>query len=247
MSVIALIPARQGSKGVPGKNWKHLPSAGGSKALFLLACDCAWAAGVDRVVVSSDRHRGPGGWQERFVPIVGMTGEQFRERVSWLDRPPDLAQDDTPMLAVVQHALQQIPGEPDDIIVLLQPTQPLRTPQTVRKAIEALTEDWDSVVTIAPIPRSHAPDFSLVYCNTTLGVSPHFGTWAERPTRRQDAMWPYIADGTAYVFRRRTVKEHGNIYGELVRGLIIPPEDTCELDTEADWAALLKRWESRKC
>jgi CMP-N,N'-diacetyllegionaminic acid synthase len=212
MSIIALIPARRGSKGCPGKNTRYL----GGYTLIEHAVRCALEAGC-KAVVSTDITHLPTKKPEWWASL---------KNVSWLDRPAELAQDSTPMLDVVTHALEQIPGQPDDLICLLQPTQPFRTPARVREAIQALTPDWDSVVTITPLPRSHAPEFVLGYCNTTLSTFPMQGTWAGRPTRRQDALWPYLPDGTAYVFRRKTVEAFGNIYGELVRGIILEPHET---------------------
>jgi CMP-N,N'-diacetyllegionaminic acid synthase len=240
VSVIALIPARSGSKGIPGKNFRQL----GGKTLVQHAVDCARAAGIDRICVSTD--------------LQSITADDVGADVLYRDAA--LAADDTPMLAVVQDFLARMAhlytatlpawtGKPteqtlnEQIVVLLQPTAVFRTPARVREAIQALTPDWDSVVTITPLPRSHAPEFVLGYCNTTLSTFPMQGTWAGRPTRRQDALWPYLPDGTAYVFRRKTVEAFGNIYGELVRGIILEPHETCELDTEADWAAVQARWE----
>jgi CMP-N,N'-diacetyllegionaminic acid synthase len=166
----------------------------------------------------------------------------------WIHRPPALAQDDTPMIDVVKHALEQVPGEPDDIWVLLQPTQPLRTPAHVREAIRLLQEgDADSVVSVVELPRTHHPDLVCHIMNGQLyGI--HYGEdgWAcygvaRQPSRRQDVEPVYIRDGTVYAFYRRTVEREGNIYGTRVLPLIIPPDETCELDTPEDWARLEAR------
>src|SRR5689334_4421421 len=108
MRTLALIPARAGSKGIPGKNWK--PFAGGgslaARAWFIgtFVCDSAY--------VSTDKDK-----DEAFAAPPWT--------MPCIQRPPELAQDDTPMLPVVQHALRTIKSE-HDVIVLLQPTQPLR-------------------------------------------------------------------------------------------------------------------------
>jgi CMP-N,N'-diacetyllegionaminic acid synthase len=157
-------------------------------------------------------------------------------------RPAELAQDDTPMPAVVQHALQQIPGQPDDIIVLLQPTQPLRKPEHVQAAIALLRESGaDSVVSVVALPKTHSPSMQSVMESGRLWPYLPQGY----PASRQQCIQTYIRDGTVYAFWRKTVDQHGTIYGQDVRPLIIPPEDTCELDTEADWAALEARWKAK--
>lgn len=243
MSVLALIPARSGSKGIVGKNWRAL----GGKPLVVHAMDCAMDARIDAYVSTDNSAR------IRNLTWLGMdqydTGPTVTRAV--IDRPSELAQDDTPMIDVVKHALSEIPGEPDQIIVLLQPTQPFRTPAHITVAIALLQESGaDSVVSVVTLPQTHSPDM-------LFGFSPRdarFGWWLhvyEQPnywepvTRRQDARPAYMRDGTVYAFRRATVEKYGAIYGRDVLPLIIPPDESCELDTEADWAEVVRRWEAR--
>lgn len=237
MSVIALIPARSGSKGIPGKNFRLL----GGRTLVGHAAMCAQAAGCDRVIVSSDRV------VEWVANTTGGDVDSAHDPQLFL-RPAELAQDDTPMIAVVQHALQQLPGAPDDVIVLLQPTQPLRKPDHIREAVRLLRETQaDSVVSVVELPLTHSPDMlgqvfdgELVpwMADKELG----FGRW---PTRRQDARPAVKRDGTVYAFRRATIGQSNGLYGYRSVPLLIDPIDSCELDTEADWAALEQRWEAR--
>lgn len=164
----------------------------------------------------------------------------------WIRRPAELAQDDTPMIAVVRHALDAIPGEPDDIIILLQPTQPLRKPKHVQEAIRILKETQaDSVVSVVPLPLTHDWTFQLRMDAFGKLVPWIHRDWTHLPTCRQEVIQSYIRDGTVYAFRRRTVVQHGNIYGRDVRPLLIDPADSCELDTELQWDALEKRWQAR--
>ena len=65
------------------------------------------------------------------------------------------------------------------------------------------------------------------------------------PTRRQDLKPVYIRDGTVYAFWRKTL-ESGSLYGQVCRALVIPPEDTCPLDTMADWAEAERRVRERE-
>jgi CMP-N,N'-diacetyllegionaminic acid synthase len=241
VSVIALIPARSGSKGIPGKNFRKLDD----RTLVGWAAKCAREASIDERWVSSD------------VPFADV-GDGF---VRHIHRPAELAQDDSPMIAVVRHALQRIPGEPDDIIVLLQPTQPFRKPEHVREAIRLLRETGaDSVVSVVELPKTHSPEMVLrLYDRPPIGKPDQWATtlqpwgrpgfadddWKQLRTRRQHAEAAYMRDGTCYAFYRKTVEQHGNLYGQDVRPLIIDPADTCELDTEADWTALERRWKER--
>lgn len=224
--VIAVIPARSGSKGIPNKNFRDL----GGIPLWWHAMDCAERAGYS-TCISSDRAVQPE-WR-------------YGERPSdWIVRPAELAQDDTPMIDVVRHALDAMPGEDDDIWLLVQPTQPFRKPEHLRQAVALLRETQaDSVVSVVP---TLSPD--LVCRMQTSGRLVPWDDgrgWYEIPTRRQDAEPAYRRDGTVYAFWRCTVARWGSIYGDYVRPLLIDPADSCDLDTEADWQAVEARWARR--
>ena len=249
--VLAIIPARTGSKGISYKNFRAL--AGRSPLTRALdVCHALYQGGLAcRVVVSSDVQAddvSPAHTLEFHWHGVGLP-------VQYLDRQSSLAQDDTPMIAVVQHVLKQIPGPPEQIIVLLQPTQPLRQPQHITAAIELLRSSGaDSVVSVVELPKAHSPDLVCEVVlspggDTKLRPWPYEscdGTsmrpWSERPTRRQVARSAFIPDGTVYAFYRRNVI-WGHLYGggDRVQPLIIPPEETCALDTLADWAEAERR------
>ena len=224
--VIGLVPARLGSKGCPGKNLRVL----GDLSLIDHALRCARRAHIPAyelwLTTDYDYPEEPPDPEIAFRVIT---------------RPSELAQDDTPMIAVVQHALQQIPGQPDDIIVLLQPTQPFRKPEHIRTAIALLQESGaDSVVSVVPLPLTHSPD--MLGAITAGGRLKPWNNEAW-PTRRQQATSAYMRDGTVYCFRRETVERHGTIYGKDCRPLILDPSESCELDTELDWAEVVARWE----
>lgn len=168
------------------------------------------------------------------------------EPFMFVRRPPELAQDDTPMIAVVQHVLAQIPGPENQIIVLLQPTQPLRTAAHVQAAITLLQETQvDSVVSVVKIPPVLHPAFQCVIVDGALvpwqvKQSSELD-WRSVPTCRQHVEDIYQRDGTVYAFWRKTVITYGTIYGLNVRPLIISPEETCALDTLADWTEAERR------
>ncbi len=232
--VVALIPARLGSKGIPGKNFRML----GDRPLFAHAIACAYESGCDLVALSTDA-------EHPTTPY-----QLCRE----IERPAALAQDDTPMFDVVRHAVDTLGLADEDIIVLLQPTQPLRTPEHVKQAIALLRESGaDSVVSVVELPLTHSPDFALsitdgrLYPFEDVTDSWDYGRdWDSIPTRRQDARQVYIRDGTVYALFVRALKG-GNLYGQgrNVRPLIIPPEQSCSLDTPEDWDALVIRFEAR--
>ncbi len=219
---LAIIPARANSKGVPGKNVRALVGV----SPIDRAIRCAIEAGC-LTYLSTD-----------------LSGNDWG--VSVIRRPPDLAQDDTPMIDVVRHVLAAVPGPSEQIIVLLQPTQPLRTPAHVQAAMARLEAgDCDSVVSVVELPLTHSPD--LVWQRVGDWVRPWPTKTIRRHdmTRRQDATPACIRDGTVYAFWRKTVSWYGTLYGDRCRALVIPASESCPLDDMEDWAEAERRLRDR--
>jgi CMP-N-acetylneuraminic acid synthetase len=150
-------------------------------------------------------------------------------------RPAELSQDESPMLPVIQHALQELAarGWTPEIVVLLQPTSPLRRPQHVREAVELLRQGGvDSVVTVVEVPKHLSPDYLM---RIEDGALRPFLPEGARVTRRQDARAAYSRDGTVYAFRRETLDRFGSIYGANCRPLVIPSAESLSIDTPGDW------------
>jgi N-acylneuraminate cytidylyltransferase len=172
--------------------------------------------------------------------------DRHRYDTVWIQRPPELAQDSTPMVDVVRHALAQVPGPDDQIVVLLQPTQPLRQPKHVRAAIALLqTSGADSVVSIVSAPS--IDKLLGLYKGQLHGYQETHDGWGVEyalgnlPERRQDCEPSYLRDGTVYACWRRTVTTSGTIYGERAVPLIIPASESCALDTSEDWIEAERR------
>jgi CMP-N,N'-diacetyllegionaminic acid synthase len=235
VSILAIIPARSGSVSIPHKNLRPLPDGssclGRAVAVANEVCDL--------VYVSTDY----------TVPELWAAGVSCG---NVLRRPAELCGPDVPMIDVVRHAMSGMQNTlfaaPDTIVVLLQPTQPLRKPEHVREAIRLLQETpkASSVMSVVQLPAAHHPEFVVAIAD---GEIEHWTNCCECPAhsplvfppRRQAVAPAYIRDGTVYAFYRRTVEREGNIYGTRVLPLIIPPEETCELDTPEDWARLEAR------
>jgi CMP-N-acetylneuraminic acid synthetase len=223
--VLGLVPARAGSKGVPGKNVRPLYG----RPLLAYTADAAKASGViERLVLSTDS-----------IEIADV-GRALGLDVPFL-RPAELAGDESPMLAVIEHTVSMLDasGWAADIVVLLQPTSPLRRPEHIRRAVEMLGEhDADSVVTVVELPRHLSPDYVMRFED---GWLVNFLPSGSRITRRQDARPAYIRDGTVYAFWRRTLAEHRSIYGPRCRPLVIPAEESLSIDTPDDWREAERR------
>jgi len=217
--VLGLVPARSGSKGVPGKNVR--PLAG--HTLLEYTARAARESGVlDRVILSTDS------------PDIADAGRRAGLEVPFM-RPATLAADDTPMLPVIQHAVAETArsGWTPDVIVLLQPTSPLRRPDRIREAVNLLRDtNADSVVTVVEVPRHLSPDYVM---RIDEGRLKPFLSDGARVTRRQDARPAYSRDGTVYAFRRTTIERFGGIYGDDCRPLLIDPDESLSIDSPADW------------
>lgn len=220
LRILGLIPARGGSKGIPNKNLRSL----GGKPILQLAHEAALnSRAVDRVVLSTD--------SEDIAALARSVGID----VPFL-RPPELAQDDTPMIAVLKHLIDQLAesGEVPDAIMLLQPTAPLRKADTLKTAAELLQpEEVDSVVSVTAIPQHYAPHYAMKV--TPEGVLTHYLPDSASIKRRQDVPKAYSRDGTVYLFRTRTLDKFGDIYGDHCVPLVIPAEGSINLDTMEDW------------
>jgi len=221
LKALALIPARGGSKGIPGKNLK--PLAG--KPLIAYAAEAARASGVvERLLLTTDSEE------------IAALGRSLGLEVPFL-RPAELAADDTAMIEVVRHALAWLAeaGDVPEALVLLQPTAPLRRPEQIAAAVRLLAaEGCDSVVSVVPLPLHFCPDYVM---RIEAGRLVSFLPEGERASRRQDVRPAYSRDGTVYAFRCETVARYGNIYGADCRALLVDPALSINLDTPADWAA----------
>jgi CMP-N-acetylneuraminic acid synthetase len=216
--ILGLIPARAGSKGIQRKNELAL----GGRTLIERTVDVARASHViDRLVLTTD--------SETIAEIGRRAG------IEVLMRPVELAGDDTPMLPVVQHAVAALEHDGEaacDAIALLQPTQPLRRPEHIRAAVELLAESGaSSVASVVPIPSHYAPEYAMRIDHGNL--VPYLPD-APPVARRQDVAAAYSRDGTIYLIRRETLRA-GDLYGPSCKALVVPWEESVNLDTPGDW------------
>lgn len=221
---LAIIPARGGSKGIPRKNIKHLAG----KPLIARTIEPARAAGVfDRVVVSTDDAE------------IADVARQHHADVPFL-RPQALAQDETPTLPVIEHAVQWLKeneGVEYEYVVVLEPTFPLRTPEHIKEALALLYEsDADSVVSVVPVPGHFKPHWQfLLNDNQTLSV---FTGEAVRDIipRRQELPVTYTRNGAIYAFKANLLfQENPTMYGEKTVGYLMGEEYSVDIDEPDDW------------
>jgi CMP-N-acetylneuraminic acid synthetase len=223
--IVALIPARAGSKGVPGKNW--LPINGVD--CVTRAIECAVKSGViGSIVVSTDSDE-----VRRNVAAIARPDVYIRHR------PEELARDDTPMFDVVKDALLWLRyaiGIEPSAIVLLQPTSPLRLPEQVAKAVAIYSKtNVSSVVCVSPVPTKYHRDVQrgLNYPGYRNPGYLNYG-FDNVPALRQELGPRYIRNGYVYVFNPGVIDD-GLLYGDESMPLTIDGP-TISIDTPEDWA-----------
>lgn len=214
--ILAIIPARGGSKGIPRKNIRFLCG----KRLIAYAIETALNSKlIDRVVVSTE--------DEEIAKITLAYGAEV------IPRPLELAQDDTPSLPVYKHAinyLEQIENFHPDIIVILQPTSPLRTVKDIDRAIQKFLEtECDSVVSVCEV--EHSPHWIYTLEGDSLKPVIEGG---EKITRRQDAPETCRLNGAIYVTYRDIIMEQNRVLGGDMRAYIMPVERSVDIDTGID-------------
>ena len=215
--VLALIPARGGSKGLPGKNIR--PLAG--KPLLAWTVEAALqAAAPDRVVLSSD--------DEAIMAAARDCGCEVPFR-----RPAALATDTASSLDVVLHALDELPGF--DVLLLLQPTSPLRTAADIDAAC-ALFERQGALSCVSVSPVAQSP-YWMYTLDAQQGLSPLLPL-PEGITRRQDLPPVVALNGAIYLADIPWLKRTRSFVGEGSVAYTMPRERSLDIDTEADWRAL---------
>jgi len=220
MRVLGLIPARGGSRGIPRKNVRLL----GGKPLLQHTTEAALAArSLSRVVLSTEDEE------------IAAIGRDCGVDVPFM-RPPDLAQDDTPTLPVVLHAMRWLEhaGERYDAVCLLQATHPLRRPEHVDGCVELLERTGaDAAVTVRRVPPEYNPHW--VYVADEAGHL-RLASGAREPIpRRQELPLAFHREGSVYVARRDVVMDRHSLYGDCLMGYDLGSEPGVNIDDWDDW------------
>ena len=213
MSLLALIPARGGSKGIPRKNIRFFCG----KPLIQWSIDVARAApSVDRVVVSTD--------DPEIAEIACAAGAE----VPFL-RPSEFACDTAPGIAPVLHALQQLPDVSD--LLLMQPTSPLRQITDVEAVIGLRQRTGcHTVVSVTPSSKHPAWMYSL---SPQQIIKPLLD--APDTSCRQDLQPAYVLNGALYLSSRVLLEQNKSFLTTNTVGYAMPPERSVDIDTLFDW------------
>lgn len=220
MRILALIPARGGSKGVPGKNIKDL----GGKPLLAytseVALQCSY---LTTVILSSDD-----------AAIIAVA-EGLGITVPFV-RPAVLAQDDTPSIDVIIHALEWYGKQKIffDAVCLLQVTSPFRTVAFLDMAIEKfIASGCDSLVSVLQVPHEYNPHWTFKM-NADGNLKIATGETEIIP-RRQELPTAYHRDGSIYITKTEVLLKQNSLYGKSIAFIESDPDFYVNIDTIQDW------------
>jgi len=204
--IVAIIPARGGSKGIPRKNLQPL----GGKPLVAWTIEAALAAtGIDAVYVSTE--------DTEIAEVARCYGAEV------IERPVELAMDTASSESVIIHALQVL-GDTVDIVAFIQPTSPFLKPEIIDQAIALLSDPrYDSVITVEE-------DYGYYGTLDTEGCYHPF----RKERKRRQEMVPFYRDNGALYLAPRQIFLEGRRMGERVGVVVMSAEDSLEIDTSFD-------------
>lgn len=224
-NVLALIPARGGSKGIPKKNIKKLD---GQPLISYSIRAGLNARIVDSVIVSTDDKE------------IARVSESYGARVPFI-RPAELAADETATAPVITHALDSLEniGELYDVIILLQPTSPLRTATHIEEAYEM----YDNTNTESVISAYSSKDIRWKYRHSGAKKI----NYKNAPKRRQDRDPEYIVNGAVYITSVESFRDTGTLTAGKTDLYEMDEIESVDIDKPFDlWLAekILTEWKN---
>ncbi len=223
--ILALIPARGGSKGIPRKNIKDF--AGYPLIAWSIAAGLQ-AKSISRVIVSTDDEE------------IAAVAREYGAETPFM-RPSELAQDRTTDLPVFEHALkwlEDIEGYKPEIVVQLRPTSPIRPGNLVDQAVSSLVEhsDADSVRGVVPAAQNPHKMWRFNGHDSPMNPLLHVDGIAEPYNAPRQILPPvYWQTGHIDAIRTSTISRKHSLTGDVVYPLVIDPRYTVDIDTLADW------------
>lgn len=223
--VLAVVPARGGSKGLKRKNVKELAGHPLVSYPIRTALTCKY---VDRVIVSTE---------DAEIKVVA---EDYGAPVPFL-RPAELAVDTASTFSVLDHVLTELSqrGETYEYLVLLEPTSPLTESKDVEAALERLDSSRDLADAMVGICRmeSQHPAFAATLASDGR-IKPYLEGGFERLGRRQDLTELYFFEGSVYVSDTVALRRNRGFYHERTLGLVMPKWKAFEVDDLVDWICI---------
>lgn len=210
--IIAIIPARGGSRGIPKKNIRNFY---GKPLIAWTILQAKRTPEIDGVYVSSD--------SDEILQIADGYGAKR------IKRPDTIAGDKATSESTIEHALKALKISPE-VILMLQPTSPLRKPDDLSKAIRQFhLEQWDSGFSGAILE-----DF-LTWRRNNAGEYESINYDYHNRGRRQDRQPEYVENGSIYLFKPEILIKNGNRLGGKIGIYLMDFWQSFELDKPEDW------------
>lgn len=215
MRVLVIIPARGGSKGVPQKNIKLL----GGKPLITHAIECALGSKkASKIVVSTDDD------------AIALAANQYPIEV--VKRPSELAEDDSNVVTAVTYTYDYL-KEDFDVIVLLQPTAPLRTSADLDAVIDLLEKNKNADGVISVVPMDDVHPARMYDLNETQHLVPLIENG--ETLRRQDLKPVYYRNGCFYAVRTKAFYEQQSFMVDHKLAFVMNPNWLINIDNQRDF------------
>ena len=223
--ILALIPARGGSKGIPHKNIRSF--AGYPLIAWSIAAGLQ-AKNVSRVIVSTDDEE------------IAAVAREYGAEVPFM-RPAELAQDRTLDLPVFEHALQRLKddeGYTPDVVLQLRPTSPIRPTDMLDSAIKILVENPDADCVRGVVLAGQNPYKMWKFNGYDKPLTPLLevdGIAEPYNAPRQILPPAYWQTGHIDAIRATTITDKNSLTGDVIYPLVIDPRYTVDIDTLSDW------------
>jgi CMP-N-acetylneuraminic acid synthetase len=215
MNILAIIPARAGSKGLPRKSILPLNNI----PLIIHTFDSAKKSNkINKIIVNSND-----------IDVIKLAKEN---NIEYLIRPEELATDESSLIGVILHTLKELEKQKyvPDVIVILQPTSPLRLTEDIDKAIELfLNNKFDSLVSMKKM------EHPIQWCFKKKGNKIEAIEGLEKlKKRRQDLEETYCPNGAIYIISYNKFIEKKSLYTEDMGMYLMPHERSIDIDTKFD-------------
>ena len=221
IKILAIIPARGGSKSVPKKNIRNL----NGKPLIAYTIEAAKRIEekFHKIIVSTDDEE------------IAEVAKHYGADVPFI-RPSNLAEDKTPTYPVLQHAVNFVEKDDGiniDLIMLLQPTAPFRTTEDMLNCLNlSQTSNTDSVISVVQVFSYHPILMKKIENNRLT----HFSIEEKEGTPRQLYKPPaYMRNGAIYITKRNNLIEQNSIWGNSITPYVMPQERSYNIDDEIDF------------
>lgn len=233
MEILAIIPARKNSKGIPKKNLKKVS---GIPLIEYTIKEAKKSKKISRLIVSTDSSE------------ILKLAKKLNVETPFL-RPRKYALSNSPTSYVIKHALDFLKEKENyvpEIVVILQPTSPLRNFSNIDKSIDLLKRSKStSVLGVYPMKQNPFIAFTM---NKNKHLKPYKNNFTKYFQRQKLPVF-YYPTGSLYTFWTKTFLKHGNYYGNKIMPLIVSKEESIDVDDNFDLflvESILNNWNSYK-